>query len=149
MERVTAYFRSTAGRARSGRRDERGSTTVAQTVLVAPVLLFILMLIVQFGLFFHARNVAEQAAQEGAAAARQFDGSAAAGSEQARQFLSSLGPSTLRNQNVAVTRGANEASATISGTVISLVPGVHLRVSETAAGPVERYVAPTDQGAAR
>lgn len=149
MGRMRTYVQQAAGRLRGRHRDERGSTTVAQTVIVAPVLLFILMLIVQFGLMFHARNVAEQAAQEGAAAARRFDGSAAAGNQQARQFLASLGPSTLRNQHVAVTRGPDQATATITGTVISLVPFVHLHVSETAAGPVERYVPPTDQGAAR
>ena len=47
------------------RRDERGSMSLAQVVITAPALLFLLMLIVQFGLMFHARNVAEQAAQVG------------------------------------------------------------------------------------
>ena len=56
---------------------ERGAASLAEVVLVAPALLFALMLIVQFGLLFHARNVAEQAAQEGAAAGRRFDGTEA------------------------------------------------------------------------
>ena len=41
--------------------DERGAMSLAQVVITAPALLFLLMLIVQFGLMFHARNIAEQA----------------------------------------------------------------------------------------
>ena len=34
---------------------------------------------------------------------------------------------------------------TVTGTVVSLVPGVRLRVTEQASGPVEKYVAPVDR----
>ena len=69
---------------------------IAQMVLVAPALLFALMLIVQFGLLFHARNVAEQAAQEGAAAARRFDGTEAGAAEAGpASSWPTLGPETL------------------------------------------------------
>ena len=71
-------------------------------MLVAPALLFALMLIVQFGLMFHARNVAEQAAQEGAAAARQFDGTEAGPRPGRSQYLSALGPETLQDRGVTV-----------------------------------------------
>lgn len=123
-------------------RDERGS--VIETVLIAPVLMFVLMLIVQFALFAHARNVAEQAAQEGAAAARAFDGSADAGQAKAENFLAQIASESIKGQSVSVTRNAEEASVTVTGTVISLVPGMHLPVRETATGPVERYVPPED-----
>jgi Flp pilus assembly protein TadG len=124
------------------RRDERGASSVAEVVLIAPALLFALMLIVQFGLLFHARNVAEQAAQEGAASARQFDGSETEARAQAESFLSTLGPSTLRERNVSVQRTQQTATVEVTGTVISLVPGLHLKVAERASGPVERYVPP-------
>ena len=125
-------------------RDERGASSVAEMVLVAPALLFALMLIVQFGLMFHARNVAEQAAQEGAATARQFDGTEAGAKTRTLEYLAALGPDTLQDRGVTVSRGAQTATVEVTGTVISVVPGLHLHVSESASGPVERYVPPQD-----
>lgn len=123
-------------------RDERGANSVAEVVLVAPTLLLALMLIVQFGLMFHARNVAEQAAQEGAATARQFDGTEAGARTKTLDYLAALGPNTLQDRGVTVTRGQQTATVEVTGTVISVVPGLHLKVSESASGPVERYVPP-------
>jgi len=127
------------------RDDERGSTSTAEVVLIAPALLLCLMLIVQFGLVFHAKQMAEQAAQEGAAAARRFDASAGDGEAAAGRFLAAIGSGTLRGRSVKASRGAENVSVTVSGTVVSLVPGMKLRVSETAGGPVERYVPPEEQ----
>ena len=127
-------------------RSERGAASIAETVLVAPALLLALMMIVQFGLFFHARNVAETAAQEGVAEARAFDGSAATAETTTYEFLNELGPKMFTGRTVAVKRDQATASVTVTGTVISLVPGLKLEVQESAAGPVEKYVAPTFQG---
>lgn len=132
-----------AGR-RARARDERGAASVAQVVLIAPALLFTLMLIVQFALMFHARNTAEQAAQEGAAAARRFDGTEAQAKDETLAYLTALGTGTLQDRGVTVNRTGQTATVTVTGTVISLLPGVHLRVSESASGPVERYVPPEE-----
>lgn len=118
--------------------------SLAQVVITAPALLFLLMLIVQFGLMFHARNIAEQAAQEGAAAARRFDGTTSQGRAQALQLLTALGEGTLKNRNVVAHRTADTATVTVTGTVVSVVPGFSLSVSESASGPVETYVPPVD-----
>lgn len=123
-------------------RDDRGAASIAQLVITAPALLFALMLIVQFGLMFHARNIAEQAAQEGAAAARHFDGTEARGHAKANQLLDAAGSGTLKDRAVSVTRTQDTATATVTGTVVSLVPGLSLNVSGSASGPVERYVPP-------
>lgn len=122
---------------------EDGISTV-ETVLVAPVLFFALMLIVQAGLYFHAANIAESAAQEGAAAARRFDGSEQDASSKAARFLSALGPRMLTSRGIEVERTSQNATVTITGSVISLVPGLQLRVEERASGPVERYVPPVE-----
>lgn len=126
-------------------RDERGATSVIQLVLIFPALLMMLMSIIQFGLLAHARNVAEQAAQEGAATARRFDGTEAEAKADALTYLTLLGPQTLQDRGVTVNRGSQSATVTITGTVISLVPGVNLSVSESSTGPVERYVPPVVQ----
>lgn len=129
---------------RAGDHDERGAMSLAQVVITAPALLFLLMLIVQFGLMFHARNIAEQAAQEGAAVARRFDGTTAQGREKALQLLTSVGEGTLKNRDVTANRTADTATITVTGTVVSVVPGFSLSVSESASGPVEKYVPPVD-----
>jgi Flp pilus assembly protein TadG len=126
-------------------RSERGATSMAEVVLVAPALLFALMLIVQFGLLLHARNVAEQAAQEGASAARRFDGNEAQAKAKTTEYLAALGPQTLKDRGVTVNRTAENATVTVTGTVISVVPFLHLDVEESASGPVERYVPPSGE----
>ncbi len=123
-------------------RDERGATSVIQLVLIAPALLMMMMAIVQFGLLAHARNVAEQAAQEGAASARRFDGTEASAKADALKYLTLLGPQTLTDRDVVVNRGAQNATVTITGKVLTLVPGLDLHVQESSTGPVERYVPP-------
>lgn len=127
-----------------GDHDERGAMSLAQVVITAPALLFLLMLIVQFGLMFHARNIAEQAAQEGAAVARRFDGTQTQGREKALQLLTAVGEGTLKDRDVTASRTADTASVTVTGTVVSVVPGFSLSVSESASGPVEKYVPPVD-----
>ena len=125
--------------------DERGAMSLAQVVITAPALLFLLMLIVQFGLMFHARNIAEQAAQEGAAVARRFDGTQTQGREKALQLLTAVGEGTLKDRDVTASRTADTASVTVTGTVVSVVPGFSLSVSESASGPVEKYVPPSGE----
>ena len=134
---------STTSAPRSGRSEERGTASLAQTVLVAPALLFTIMLIVQFGLLFHARSVAENAAQSGAAETRRYDGNAEAGRAMANRYLDQVASETLRGRRVSVSRDTQTATVRVTGTVASLVPGVDLRVSESASGPVERYVPPS------
>lgn len=118
--------------------------SLAQVVITAPALLFLLMLIVQFGLLFHARNIAEEAAQEGVAAARRFDGTTADAQASALQLLAAVGDGTLKDRDVDASRTNAVATVTVTGKVVSVVPGLALDVSESASGPVEQYVPPVD-----
>lgn len=116
-------------------------------VLITPVLLLAILAIVQFGLYFHAKNVAEQAAQEGAAAARSFDGTAGEAEAVTKEYLAALGEKTLQGRKVTVSRDGQTATVTVSGTSLSLIPipGLKLKIEETATGPVERYVPPVGE----
>ena len=49
-----------------------------------------------------------------------------------------------RRFDVTASRTADTASVTVTGTVVSVVPGFSLSVSESASGPVEKYVPPVD-----
>lgn len=120
------------------RRDEDGSAL--ETALVFPALLLILMVILQAALHAHASAVAEAAAQDAAAVTRRADGSQTGGVAAGYSTLSALGSRMLTDRSVSVTRSATTASVTVSGRSVSLVPGLRLRVSESAEGPVERFV---------
>jgi len=125
--------------------DERGAASLIQLVLVAPVLLLVLMFIVQFALVAHARSVVEAAAEQGTAVARRADGTQGGAQAEAVKYLDRLGPTMLTTRSVSASRTPATATVTVSGTVISLVPGVHPQVKETSSGPVERYVPPVEQ----
>ncbi|MGD0559759.1 MAG: TadE/TadG family type IV pilus assembly protein [Streptosporangiaceae bacterium] len=56
---------------RLGRQRDRGSSAI-ELALLAPVLLLLTMLIIQFALWFQARQAALASAQEGARIAREF-----------------------------------------------------------------------------
>lgn len=71
-------------------RDERGMTTV-QVAILFPAVLIWLMLIVQYGLWWHAKQVANAAAAEAVDAAQVQDGSAADGETAAASYLAQSG----------------------------------------------------------
>ena len=113
-------------------------------VLVFPALLVTVMLIVQFALYLHAQSIAEAAAQDGAAAARRADGSVSSGRAAVHRSLGATGPRMLSGRSVSVARTATVARVSVTGRVLALVPGISLRVHETAEGPVERFVPLSD-----
>ncbi|WP_307813704.1 TadE/TadG family type IV pilus assembly protein [Streptomyces sp. N35] len=123
------------------RDDDRGAVTT-QLVLVVPVLMLMVLLIVQFAVAWHAQHIAQSAAARALAAARVEKGGAGAGQERARQTIAALGGRILLSPQVQVRRTATEASVRVEGRVMAVVPGLNLRVSGTAHGPVERFVLP-------
>ncbi|MDG4864415.1 TadE/TadG family type IV pilus assembly protein, partial [Streptomyces sp. T-3] len=113
-----------------------------QLVLIVPVLLLILLLIVQFAMAWHAQHIAQAAAARALAAARVQEGGAGAGQTQAQRTVAALGGRVLVAPQVQVRRTATTASVRVEATVIEVVPGLHLRVTGSAQGPVERVVLP-------
>lgn len=121
--------------------DERGS--VAEGVIIAPVLLGLLMLIVQWTLYAHAEALAEAAAQEGAEAGRRADGTLADADAAAAGILDTSG-GVFSTVAAVSGGGGTEVTVTVTGTVTSVFPGINPRVRETSSGPKERYVAPVE-----
>ncbi len=117
---------------------ERGSATT-EVVLLTPVLLFLVLLVVQFGLWYHAEHVAQAAAQEGVRSARLEGSSADAGRTRAVAFLSTVGPTIVQEPVVTATRDANTANVSVEGRAVTVVPGFSLPVKATASSPVERF----------
>ncbi|WP_338672604.1 TadE/TadG family type IV pilus assembly protein [Streptomyces sp. SCSIO 30461] len=121
---------------------DRGAVSL-QLVLVVPLLLLIALLVVQFALVWHARHIAQYAAERGLAAARVEDGTAADGRAQARRSLAALGDRVLIRPSVIVERTATRTTVRVRGPVIRVVPGLTLHAAGTASGPTERVTTAT------
>jgi Flp pilus assembly protein TadG len=127
--------------ARRAPTDERGAAT-AEMVIAAPALLFLCLLVVQVGLWFHASHVASAAAQEAARAARAEQGTQADGEQAARDLLDDLGRTLVSDVTIVVQRDAETARAVVDGYGPEVVPFVRIPVHAVSEGPVERFRAP-------
>ena len=121
---------------------EAGSSTT-ELVLLMPVVLLLIMLIVQFGLWLHAQQIAAAAAQEGLVAAQAEFGTSAAGRDRATSFLTEAGG--LRQIRVESERNATSVRVEVAGVTPAVIPGMALAVGAVAQGPVERFVGETSR----
>ena len=121
---------------RERRRDD-GITTTQVTILM-PVLLFWIMLIVQYGLWYHAKQVASAAAVEAVDAAQTPTGSAELGEAAAHDFLASS--RVLGAVEVSVDRDLEYVVAEVRGDAPQLVPGFGWGVTARSQAPIERFV---------
>lgn len=115
---------------------ERGSATV-ELAIVMPLLMLLLMVVVQAGIYFHTQAVATTAARKAVDAARVSGGSPAAGESTADAFLDQSGHA-LGHRHVVVTRSGTNLKATVSGQVASVLFGAPLRVTVDASAPIEQ-----------
>lgn len=112
--------------------------TTTQVAIVFPALLVWILLIVQYGLWYHAKQVADAAAAEATDAAQVPGGTEAEGEGAARAFLAQAG--NLDEISVTVERGGDQVVADVRGRAPRLVPGLTWSVAARAAAPLERFV---------
>ena len=122
-------------------RDERGEA-VTETVVVVPALLLLIMIVIQFGLWYHAQHVVQAAAQEGVRAARAEGATAEEGAERALAFIAQVGGKSVKGAEVASERSEEGATVRVNGEAPAVVPGLGLGVRATAASPVEEFTGP-------
>lgn len=118
--------------------DQHGSATVQLTV-VTPAVLLSVLLVVQMALWMHGSHVVTAAAQEGAAAAQREPGDAAAARRAVAAFLGTSDRGLLRRPRVTVAASRDRARVVVRARIVSLVPGLRLRVQGIADGPKERF----------
>lgn len=123
---------------RIGLSDERGTATT-QLVLVFPAVFFMLMLVVQFALWYHGSHVATAAAQEGARAARVEGGTAAVGKQAAENFLSQVNTDVITSPVVTVDRDDERVRVAVRGSSIEVVPGFSVAIRGSSVAPVELF----------
>ena len=112
-------------------------TATTELVIATPLLLLLLLVSVQVGLWFHARQIVDAAAQEGARAARAVGAADGDGYRHATDTLHQLGPGSVTDPTVTVTRTAGHVTVTVTGTSPPVIPGVALPVSATTRSPIE------------
>ena len=126
----------------SSRRDERGSVSI-ELVILLPALFAVMFLGMQAALFYHARTVAIAAAQEGARAAGGENGQAADGVSAASSFIADAGgDDVLTGTSATANRTATRVTVTVTGRSLSVIPGWHPEIVQSASLPVERVTAP-------
>jgi hypothetical protein len=114
--------------------------SVLEAAIVLPIVFFLIMLIAQWAIVWHARSVTEAAAQEGLRTTENYQATAAQGDADTVTYLSQVAPRSLPDPHVTVTRTAQTATVTVTATVASVIPFGHFTVTETASGSVENYV---------
>jgi len=111
--------------------------TSSQVAVLFPAVLFWLMLIVQYGLWWHAKQVANAAAAEAVDAAQVVPGTGRDGEAAARSYLDQVG--NLDAVTVVVVREPTTVSAEVTGSAPQLVPGFAWSVTARSVGPVEQF----------
>lgn len=133
--------RSRGGWLRAARRrlaGERGAASVELAVLF-PVVLLLIMTLIQAALWFYSRSIALGAAQEGAREGRVQPASTGRAQAAAEDFLDQTAEGLLTGSEVSVAAAPDSIEVTVTGTSISLFPGLSgWSITQTARGPVER-----------
>ena len=133
---LRSRWRRVVGRDANDR--DRGFGTL-EAVIVIPVVVILTMIVVQYVMLYHARNVAEAAARDGLRVARGYQASAAQGKAAAEQYLTNVAPKLLTKRHCDVQRSATAVVIVCHANVASVVPFGSFAVSEQATGPVETF----------
>ncbi len=116
---------------------ERGAAATELAVLM-PVLIILVLIPVQVGLWWHAKQAAEIAASEALDAAQVENATAADGQAGASAILGQAG--NLENVIITVDRSVSAVAVTVSGDLgFSLFPGAW-GVTAHAEGEIERFI---------
>ena len=121
---------------------ERGGASSVEMALLWSVLLTCLLAVVQVALLSYAGQVALSAAQDGLRTGRAYSTHdiTAGARRDAEEFLARAGGTLLTDTTVAVTvdPATGLLRVRVTGTVLSVVPGVPLGVEREAVGGLER-----------
>jgi len=118
------------------RRDE--GLTSTELAVVMPVLIALVLVPFQVGLWWHAHQVAHAAAREAVDAAQVADATEDDGIRAAEWFLDAAG--NVTDPQVSISRTVDTVTVQVTGRAPRLLPGFDWQVTAEAAGPVERFI---------
>lgn len=125
-------------RAAARRHSGDGGATALELTLLAPALMLLTLLGVQFALWMYARHVALASAQAGARAEAAYASQPTAGEEAARRYADALGGKLLSRVEVTTRRTATDVHIEVRGDAVRIIPLVPLPVAEAANRTRER-----------
>jgi Flp pilus assembly protein TadG len=110
-----------------------------EAVIVVPVLMLLLLLAVQFALWMHAAQVVQLAASEGDRSARSLGGGTASGTAVAQAVVDGPGSDVSTSSISTAVLSGDVEQLKVTGTALSVLPGLSFDVSASAVGPVQRF----------
>lgn len=115
--------------------------SVLEASITLPIIILLLMMIVQWAIVWHTRNIANAAAQEALRTAEQFNSTSAAGREDGTSYIAQVAPHVLPSSGcVTVERSATTVTVRVHCKItMTVVPFGSYWVDETVSGPIERY----------
>jgi hypothetical protein len=128
------------------RGDDRGVSAV-ELAFIAPSLLLLIFFVIQIALYLYARSVALQTARDAVSQLRlakdraQYESLAPGVHDRAVRFAHNVGSGALGDVDETPTYSDAQVSVKVTGTSITLVPGLTIHVTETASGRWERFEA--------
>lgn len=126
---------------RARRRPSRDSgSVVAETVIILPALMVLLLVGMQFAVYALAGHAAELAVQEGGAAVRASLGGSVMGRQLALSDVRAIAAGLLDRPHVSILPGPNGTEELrLTAAVPTVLPGLDLHVSATSAGPRQEF----------
>jgi Flp pilus assembly protein TadG len=102
-------------------RREQGSVAV-ELAIVAPALMLLVLGVLQFGLWYHAQNVVETAALEGARVAAAEDGTIGAGESRALEVMRDGLGQAAEDRGATASVGEESARVLVTAELSGLLP---------------------------
>lgn len=131
---IERWWRHRVQGARSGHGE--GGIATLEFLIIAPVLLFISLLVLQLGVFFLASTAAHTAARKGAQTGAEFESSPGAGAERAQLWLGQIGVVQQAQVSTAGSTG-ERVRVTVTGRVMNFLPW-DLQIERSAEDTVEK-----------
>ncbi len=124
--------------------DEAGVTST-EVAVIMPALIIVIMMVFQIGMFWHAKQSADVAAEEAVEAAQVATATEADGYSGAATILGQAG--NLRDVVVIVDRDevAGTVTVTITGRAPSIIPFGSWGITAQAQGSIERFIPAADR----
>ena len=126
----------------SGRTKDDSGSSALEMAVIFPVTIFIVFGIVQFGIWYHANDIAQAAAQQAVRSASAYGATQTDGSTEAGKVLNENAHGLIIHTQITCSRGAQTATVTVTGEAIQVIPFIPLPVKAIATAPVEAFRAP-------
>lgn len=124
-----------------GDRRDRGGGPV-EVAIIMPAVILLVFGCVQLGAYFTARSLALTAAQAAVTAERKYDAEPGDGKQHAEQFLDQAGDWLTGVEISDPTYTDDQVSYVVTGTAITLVPGMSWNIRQSATGSLEQVTQP-------